>query len=98
MLTLGLVLLAFILGIGYFTGDRQTGELRAECTDSFNRMNTASGDMKLDYGEFYSYGTGASQEDFARADTDKDNALTVQEFCAWTGSAGAPGTTGAPTG
>jgi len=86
MVTLGVIFFALILGIGYYATYQPTGELRAECTDSFNRLDAKSDDMKLDYDEFLAYREGLSTEDFGRADTDKNQALTLQEFCSWEGT------------
>jgi hypothetical protein len=83
MVALG-VLVALILGIGYYAMYEPTGELRASCTESFKSLDAASNDNLLDGGEFLAYrGGGVSAHDFARADTDNSQTLTVQEFCSW---------------
>jgi hypothetical protein len=86
MVTLGVIFLAVILGIGYYATYQPTGELRTECSASFSRLDAKTDDMKLDYGEFAAYREGLSPDDFGRADTDKNQALTLQEFCNWEGT------------
>jgi hypothetical protein len=94
MVTLGVVLIALILGIGYYSSYQPTGELRAECTDRFNNLDSMNDNDQLEHNEFLAYGPGASADEFAKADADRSNSLNEQEFCAWTGTA----TTGAERG
>jgi len=86
IITLGVVLIALVLGIGYYSTYQPTGGLRAECTDRFNRLDTANDDDQLEYGEFQAYGEEVSPEEFAKADADKNESLNLQEFCSWTGA------------
>lgn len=86
ILTLGVIVLLVLLGIGYYSTYQPAGELRAACTNSFSSLDSATDDMKLDQSEFLAYGAGVSADDFARADVDKDQNITLQEFCNWEGA------------
>ena len=86
MVTLAVVLVALVVGIGYYASYEPTGGQIAQCTDSFNRLDAASNDMQLDYSEFQTYQAGISPEEFARADADGNKAVTLQEFCSWSGA------------
>lgn len=80
------VLIAVIVGIGYYASYEPTGGLRAECTDRFNQLDAMNDNDHLEYGEFLAYGNGVSMGDFTKADTDKDDTISVHEFCSWTGA------------
>lgn len=86
LVTLAVIIGAFVLGFAYLTTNQPTEELRAQCAESFSRLDAESDDMQLDRQEFLAYREGVSEEDFTRADKDSDQSVTLQEFCAWTGA------------
>lgn len=84
--SLGVLLVAFIIGVGYYVSYEPGGVgLRAECSETFNRLDSANNNDALDPGEFLAYGRGVSMGDFAKADSDSNQALTIEEFCSWSG-------------
>lgn len=83
--SLGVLLVALIIGVGYYVSYEPAGVgLTAECSATFNRLDSANNDA-LEPGEFLAYERGVSTEDFAKADSDSNQVLTIQEFCSWYG-------------
>ncbi len=83
MTAFGVLLVVFILGIGYFVAYDPPKGLRVQCTESFSRLDARNDDMLLSYDEFKEYREGLSPQDYERADADNNHSLTVQEFCNW---------------
>lgn len=70
-----------------YLGSNGTPVASAACPERFRAMDAVDENGKLEYRDFLTYGKMMTSEEFAKADRNRDNALSLDEFCTWTARA-----------